>query len=105
MLITLTALLLMAGPSAVAAGRPAKVCNDLRIDLVQVSFEGPGGHVERGPVRPGACVELPRLKTGRYSLRFIERGEHESAICTRQVWVCDDAVIRITPQDGARCMQ
>src|SRR5580700_5919038 len=84
---------------------PAKVCNGLAIDVTSVSFDNAKG--AGGPpvlLHPGQCSVFRGLPAGVYTLRFIERSGEQAALCVREVSLKPGDQIRISTDDGAKCM-
>ena len=83
------------------AAAAASLCNGMEVTLVQVNVDG----VELGrELTPGACVPIPNLKEGSYTLHFIEQSGQQSALCQRGIALKPGASIAIAPDDGSQCL-
>jgi len=105
MLIALAALA-AAGAASAAAELPITVCNGMKVDLTGIGIDDVAAiGSSSAPLHPGDCVTLPALPPGAHTLSFVEQAGQSAALCARKLSLVAGAKIRITPDDGSRCMQ
>ena len=88
-----------------AADLPVQICNDLTVELADINAMGQNKSQEVSErLGPGECASVSGLAVGKYTLIFIERSGSNSASCQKEITVVPKAVIRLTPDDNARCL-
>ena len=85
-----------------------QICNGMQVEVDGVQFEAATGGASVAvstTLKPGACVDVPQVAPGDYTLHFTERGPNgEAAMCARRVAVKPGDTIRISPDDGSSCV-
>ena len=95
-----------AAAPAASPGPPAKVCNGLAVDVASISFDNAkGASGQPARLHPGQCSVFQGLPAGAYTMRFIEQSGDRAAVCVRPVSLKPGGLVRITTDDGAKCMQ
>jgi hypothetical protein len=104
-LASMVLLLAWAAADGPPARPPASICNEMTIELADVSIDNAGATAAVAPqLHPGECAILPNLPAGAYAIHFTERGKQQSALCVQGVSLRPGASIRIAPDDQARCV-
>jgi hypothetical protein len=103
------ALAVAAVAASTHAQEAASVCNGMKVDLADITFDGEKtSYTLPVTLPPGACAVLPdrpELPNGAYVMRVVEKSGRQAAMCVRKVQLAPGLTIRITPDDGAQCLQ
>jgi hypothetical protein len=104
-LASMILLLAWAAADGPPAQPPASICNEMTIELADVSIDNAGATVAvAAQLHSGDCAILPNLPAGAYAIHFTERGRQQSALCVQGVSLRPGKTIKIAPDDDARCV-